>query len=52
MSNKKISFNIKSLKVEDNNNITKKKSSLFRSKTLGAQFKSTKLLIFKNVSKQ
>lgn len=51
MSNKKISFNIKSLKVEDNNNITKKKSSLFRSKTLGAQFKSTKLLT-KNINIQ
>ena len=51
MSNKKISFNIKSLKVEDNKNITKKKSSLFRSKTLGAQFKSTKLLT-KNINIQ
>ena len=40
---KKITFNVKPLQIEGNNNFIKKKSSLFRSKTLGVQ---TKLSIF------
>ena len=48
---KKITFNVKPLQIEGNNNFIKKKSSLFRSKTLGVQAKLS-ILFSKNVNIQ